>query len=320
MKCKLAFIIFTVVSLLSCSKDDAGYMLTMNDIMSSKFIYKIVKAPEGYWLITRSAQNPECPNCASFSLVEGLAYFSNDVFNGKDNLGMILDAEIDHNNELVAITPNEIVTYDKEVQKSTLKTAANSETFKLMDKDNIGKIWILSNKSIFNLDGEKIPFPYNRSFVDFEVNRDSTFWLATSDTIFHVSKSNIKKYCIKQIADTQSVNIYNLNIDKNMDVWINSSDMAFKFYENKWEDAKPATYTDRDFKTIPYMDVDESGNLWLAERNYQSFTNLHRFDGTQWKTYKLTIPIESWINDIEEAEPGYIWIGTDTGLIKFSLN
>lgn len=320
MNVKLILVISFVVTMLSCSKDDAGDMFTMSEALNSKFIYKIIKADDGYWLITRSAQSPECPNCASFSLVEGLAFFSDNVFNGKDNLGMIRDAEVNNNNELIAITPTEIVTYDKAIQKSTLKTAGSSEIFKLLDKDDMGRIWVLSSRSIFNLEGEKIPFPYDYQFLDFEVNKDSTFWLASNDTIFHVGKSNIKRYCIKQIADTQSVSLYNLNIDRNMDVWINTSDMAFKFYENKWKDAKPATYIDRDFKTIPYMDVDDSGNLWLAERNYQSFTDLHCFDGSQWKSYKLTTPIDSWINDIEEAEPGYIWIGTDTGLIRYSLN
>jgi hypothetical protein len=68
------------------------------------------------------------------------------------------------------------------------------------------------------------------------------------------------------------------------------------------------------------MDVDSKGNLWLAEKHYQAFTNLHFFNGSNWSSLKLEPPLENWITDIETADQGDIWIATVSGLKKMAVN
>lgn len=319
MKFNLYSIFLIIIVLVSCSKEDDFMKSSLKDFSYSKYVYKIIPGTEGYWLITRTVQNPECESCSNLNLIEGLAFFYNDDFFAKDKIGFLLDAE-EQNNSLITITSNEVLSFTKNLQKTVLKTSENSEIYKLMDLDRNGKCWILSSKGFFNLQNDRVSFQNNQSFIDFEISDDNTFWVATNDTVFHVSSSSIEKFSIKEISGNLTSSIYNLSIDKNNDVWLNISDRVFKLNNNSWNDVKAGNYLGGNFQTIPYMDVDKSGKLWLAEKNYQSFTDLHCFDGSKWTSFTITPPLDNWINDIESAEPGFIWIATDYGLKKVPLD
>jgi ligand-binding sensor domain-containing protein len=328
MKLYFTYLFFLILALASCSKEEEEKDSYTADYTDSKYVFKIMNSSEGYWIISRTVKNPECELCSSLSLVEGLAYISDGIYSGKDKLGVILDAEVS-DDKLIAITPKEILSYDLSLQKEVLGVAEPSDTFKFMDKDAQDKIWILSGTKIFNLEGKKIPLPFNYNYIDFEVNKDSTFWIATDDSVFHVTSSKkIDRYDVNRIANQKvtlnvayaSNTIYNLSIDKKGNVWVNTNDKLYKFSQGIWTVVNPGSFVSGDFKTIPFMDVDEKGQLWVAERNYKQFTHLHCFNGVAWSSYKLDPPIDSYINDIESTESGYIWIGTDAGLIKLEIN
>lgn len=328
MKLVLTYLSFLLLVLVACSKeDDEKDNYTFSDYIDSKYVFKILNSDKGCWIISRTVKNPDCETCSGLSLVEGLAYISNGVLSGKDKLGVLLDAEVKDSN-LIAISPNEVLSFNPSFKKEVILKAEALDTFKFIDKDINGKLWILSSRKISSLEGKKISLPFNYNYIDFEVNKDSTFWLATDDSVFHVTSRKIERFNIDRIVNNKAAlnvaytsnSIYNLSIDKKGTVWINTSDKLFKFEQNTWEAVKPGGYENEDFKTIPYMNVAEDGQLWVGERNYKQFTHLHRFDGISWITYKLDPPLESYINDIEPAETGYIWIGTDAGLIKFQIN
>lgn len=321
MKVKLSLLLVIISLAFSCSKEDDPEGLYGVDTEQT-FVGKIVPDENGYWLITRSA-----PSKASYYLsnsinfVDGLTYITNEKKVSKGGIGYIYDAET-YNNTLAASTNNQILSYDRSLQNTIIKTAGNSETYKLMDKDASGKIWVLSNKSIFSLSGDVISFPNNIAAIDFEAAKDNSFWIASSDTVYQVKKLSRLKIPITQITSQVSTapTIYSLKIDKNDNIWINTSVKLYKFGERAWSDETVSTFTTDNFKTIPFLDIDSKGNLWMAEKHYQAFTNLHRFDGTSWKSYKLDPQIDTWINDIETAEPGYIWIATNNGLRKLNVN
>lgn len=310
--------------LMACTKEDENMNLTLNGFTDARLTKKIISSADGYWIVTSTPEPTSCAYCSSINYIDGVGYYSDDKFYGKDKLGTILDAETD-NNTLLAVTPSEIINFSQTIEQTILKTAASDEVYQLMDKDTNGKCWILSNKSIFNLSGDKIALPYSISCVDFEVSKDKSFWLSASDTVYHITESKVVKFTMNDITGKQSRtaipnNIYNLRIDFNNNVWINTSDKLFKFKDCVWNEIEAGKFVGGNFKTIPFMDMDNDGKLWLAERNYQAFTDLHCFDGSIWTSHKLDPSLETWINDIETVGSGYMWLATSTGLLKLPLN
>jgi len=289
------------------------------DFTKAKFTKKILPEATGFWVITSTVEPTNCITCSKINYIDGLGYNSDNGFVGKDRIGTILDAEIS-GEHLIVVSPNEITSYNQSLTKTTLKSATDGEYYKFIAKDTKGILWILSNKAIFNLEGELIKLPRDIYCSDFEVNQDKAFWLASNDTVFRIDQTRMAKYQLKDITGKDSTSgIFSLRIDKNNAVWINTSNKVFQLKQENWDKASVGSYQGENFKTIPFMDIDSKGNIWLAERNYQQYTNLHCFDGSSWKSYKLTPPLETWINDIEAAEDGYAWLATYTGLIKVPL-
>ncbi len=324
MKVKLSLLLVIVSLAFACSKEDETEGLGLYDSISEQnFVGKIVPDENGYWLVTRSTPSKTLNYYAanSINFVDGLTYFTNEKTVSKSSIGYIYDAET-YNNALATSTSNQILSYDRSLQNKVIKTANTSETYKLMDKDASGKVWVLSSKSIFSLSGDVIAFPNNITAIDFEAAKDGSFWIASSDTVYQVKKLSSIKIPISQItgAANSVPTIYSLKIDKNDNIWINTSIKLYKFGEKAWSEEKITTFTADNFKTIPFLDIDSNGNLWMAEKHYQAFTNLHRFDGTAWKSFKLDPQIDTWINDIETAAPGYIWIATNNGLRRLNIN
>jgi ligand-binding sensor domain-containing protein len=321
MKVKISLLFLAVTLALSCSKEDEPESMYAS-ATDQNYVGKIIPDENGYWLVTRSAPSKALDYLSnSINFVDGLIYLTNEKSVVKNSIGYIYDAETT-GNTLAASTNNQILNYDRSLQNSVVKTAGTSETYKLMDKDANGKVWVLSNKSIFSLSGDIIAFQNNITAIDFEAAKDGSFWIASSDTVYQVKRLSTIKIPITQITGPSSTvpTIYSLKIDKSDNVWINTSIKLYKYGEKAWSDEKVASFTVDNFKTIPFLDIDSKGNLWMAEKHYQAFTNLHCFDGTSWKSYKLDPHIDTWINDIEAAEPGYIWIATNTGLRKLNIN
>lgn len=319
LRIALLFLVFSVA--ISCSKDEEPGMESLNGSLDKKFIGKVLPDGDGYWFITKTMSNTNCNYCSSFNLIDGLVYFSSDMSYTKEAIGYILDAEL-FNHGLLALTSTKLFNFNKSLQQTTFRNAGTNEVFKLMAKDANGKIWILSNNSIFSLEGETIPFNNTIEAIDFEISKDRSFWIATSDTIFHLTNSQMSKTGLTDISVSRAVTatIYNLSVDKNDDVWVNTSEKVFKLNQDSWVETKAGAFVGDNFTTVPFMDVDSKGNLWLAEKHYQAFTNLHIFDGSVWSTVKLNPPLETWITDIETADPGHIWIATVSGLKKIALN
>ena len=318
MNIRFTFLILIMTIIVSCGKEDDVFMnMTFDD---QKFVGKILPDNDGYWVITRTIQNKNCPYCSSMDFIDGIAYSTNQKTVSKDAIGYLLDAEI-KNNSLLTITNSEILNFNQALQSSVVLSAGNNETFKLMDKDNSDKVWFLSNKSVFTIEGDNIPFQNNIPAIDFEAAKDKSFWIASPDTVYHLSRSGVKKFSISEISGIKNntSTIYSLKIDMNDSIWMNTSEEIFKYKEDNWKAIKVGNFVSDNFKSVPFMDVDANGTLWLAEKHYQAFTNLHRFDGTNWTSYKLDPPLETWITDIEKAEPGSIWIGTVSGLLKINI-
>lgn len=321
MKLKITILFLLVLFGISCSKDEEPDMLMNEAFSSQQFVGKIIPDDNGYWLITRNVPSLSANYFAnSINFIDGLTYFTESKSATKSGIGYIYDAEI-YNNALAALTSKQILSFNKSLQSSIIKEASSTETFKLMDKDASGKIWVLSNKSIFSLNGDVIVFPNKIQAIDFEVS-DQTFWIASSDTVYQVKMGQSTIIPVTKITGPVSTSptIYSLRTDKSNNVWVNTSEKLYKLGDQKWTEIKVGNFIGDNFKTIPFMDIDTKGNLWMAEKNYQSFTTLHSFNGTIWSSYKLEPKIESWVNDIETADPGIIWIASSAGLRKLNLN
>lgn len=316
-------LLMLMITIVSCSTDDEdAFFNPLTDLSEQRFVGKILPDTEGYWIITRTVSNRNCTYCSSINFIDGIAYVGEKTVN-RDALGYFLDSEI-KNNQLLVLTSTEILNFSRTLQRSSVLKAEGNEQFRRMTKDQTGRIWILTNECIFSRESvERIPFPNTMTALDFKVDKNNSFWISSTDTVYHVKKNSLLcKYSIKDIAGTRNntSGIYGLKIDKQDSIWINTSENIFKFQDNKWKIVKTDVFSIDNFKTIPFMDVDISGNVWLAEKNYQAFTTLHCFNGTSWSSYKLNPPVESWITDIETVEAGSIWIGTTNGLQKLNIN
>lgn len=309
----------------SCSKDGDVLTTSMNEYASTKYIKKILPTNQGLWLISSTIEPTSCLNCSSINYVEGLAYSSPNGFNYLGKIGIILDAETDGEN-IVVVSPSGISKYNTSLESNVIKQATSDEEFKLMDKAADGKLWFLSNKAIFNLKGDKIALSGNFPAIDFEIAADNSFWIATTDTIYHVMGVSSEKFQLSAIygapsnAATSTPTIFGLKIDKTDSVWINTPDKVFKLAHNSWNNVKVGNYLGDNFKTIPFMDIDKEGRLWLAEKNYQAFTDLHYYQNSKWTDVKLDAPLSGWITDIESADDENIIIGTNQGLIQLEIN
>ncbi|NJO70399.1 MAG: hypothetical protein HC830_14945 [Bacteroidetes bacterium] len=326
MKINFTLLLAVLIVFASCSKEDSEPLSSVSNFTDSKYIKRIIPATDGYWLITSTADNSQCWYCNDATSIDGLVFFNNDITSGKDKLGVFLDAELS-NNDLTVLSPTQIISFSTSLQSSVMKQAATGETFKLMDKDANGNLWFLSDRAIFNLEGNKISFPNSLKAIDFEISADNTFWIATADTVYRVNRFLADKFIATSIYErptnsttSGTTKIFNLRIDSLDRVWINTSDKVFRFTVNSWSDVQTGKYLSENFKTIPFMDIDRNGWLWLAEKNYQSYTDMHYYNGTAWASFKFDTPLNNWITDVEAAEAGYLWIGTNSGLLKVQIH
>jgi hypothetical protein len=320
----LLLLVFLVL-LSSCSKEDNTADPSMNAYTDSKFIKKILPAENSLWLVTSTVEPNSCASCSNINYVDGLAYSSSNDFNYLDKIGTLLDAETD-GEYIVVISPTSIARFNTSIERNEVKNAGSDEEFKLMDKAADGTFWFLSNKAIFNLTGDKIALSGNFPAIDFEVASDHSFWIATNDTVYHIAGLLTEKYPLSTIYGTPSNTvantpaIFSLKIDRTDSVWINTSDKVFKLRNNTWAGIKVGTYLGDNFKSIPFMDVDKDGRLWVAEKNYQAFTDLHYCQNNTWTNIQLDTPLTNWITDIESEGDGNILIGTYEGLLRLKIN
>lgn len=321
MKFRIILLFAIAVCVFGCSKEDGDDLDALGVAVNEKFISKILPETEGTWLITRTIENKNCDYCSSVDFIDGITYFTDEKAVSKDGIGYFLDSET-RNGSLLVLSSSEVMSYSTSLEKKVIKAAGKNETFKLMDKDENGNLWLLTNNAVTNLEGNKISFPNSIVPIDFEVTGNNSFWIASADTVYHVEKSGIQRFSLTEIAGARNSTstIYSLKADKNDSVWINISDKVFKYGDKCWKDIAVNTYAADNLKTIPFMDIDLSGKVWLAEKHYQAFTNLHYFDGTDWKSYKLNPSLENWITDIETMESGTVWVGTTKGLKKITLD
>lgn len=319
MRLALFCLFIMSVALISCAKEEQSAQDSF-DNYTQKYTRKIIPITNGYWIISSTVEPPASLISSSLNYIDGVGLYLNSSFQSKDNQGTILDAEVSKD-DLITVSPTSITRYTPGIDKTILQTAKNNEYFKLIASDSNGKCWILSNEAIFSLEGDIIQLPRDIYCSDFEIDQNNTFWLASTDTIYHIDGNRTYKYDIDQITGQHSnASIYTLRIDKKNVVWINTSEQIYQFKQGVWTNFSTGNYLENDFTTIPFMDMDVLGNIWLAERNYQEFTNLHCYNGSSWTTYKLNPPIETWINDIDSAGPGYIWVATYSGLLKIALS
>ncbi|NJK95608.1 MAG: hypothetical protein HC905_12520 [Bacteroidales bacterium] len=248
MKINFTLLLAVLIVFASCSKEDSEPLSSVSNFTDSKYIKRIIPATDGYWLITSTADNSQCWYCNDATSIDGLVFFNNDITSGKDKLGVFLDAELS-NNDLTVLSPTQIISFSTSLQSSVMKQAATGETFKLMDKDANGNLWFLSDRAIFNLEGNKISFPNSLKAIDFEISADNTFWIATADTVYRVNRFLADKFIATSIYErptnsttSGTTKIFNLRIDSLDRVWINTSDKVFRFTVNSWSDVQTGKY------------------------------------------------------------------------------
>lgn len=323
MKIKYILLLLTVAIMFACSKEDETGLETSFMDQDQKFVGRIITDNTGYWLITRTtnqAKNLELNSWSTINFIDGLTYYNGQKSVTRDAIGYFIDAEL-FNEKILTATSRQILSFDRNLGSSVVKSAQANETFRLMDKDSTGNVWILSNKAIYSMKGETIPFANNITAIDFETPNGTSFWIASADSVYHFSNNILKKISVSAISGVKnsSATIYSLKVDNNNNIWINTSAMVYRYQNQSWNTERAGNFTGDNFKTVPFMDVDSKGNLWLAEKHYQAFTNLHFYNGKAWTSYKLEPQLENWVNDIEVTAAGEVLIATNNGLKKLDL-
>lgn len=194
-------------------------------------------------------------------------------------------------------------------------TAINDIYFDKQGNTWIGATWglgkIADGALIENFEG------FDKEIEVIKSDANNTLWIGTHyNGLFRYDGINWTVYDTTN-SGIPANNIYDMEFDKNGNLWIASSKGLIKFDGFDWivHDTINSDLLDN---IILSLEIDGDGILWIGLIN----NGLMRFDGMNWKEYHLSntgLPT-NYIYAIEIDQSQNVWIGTYQGLVKFYNN
>lgn len=194
-----------------------------------------------------------------------------------------------------------------------------NEEIVVIKKDNFGRIWAASRFAIAKYVngkwtqylGENIGIDFNNIY-DFEFDDDNNVWIAMSTGVLKFDGFNWRF----SAASTT----YNLAVDKNNKVWLNSRvktngwryrSALYRLNENHdfvELDLRVIGFTD---SIVSYVTSDEKGNIWIGCQ-----TEIFMYDGTNYHDFSLPDYFSKNIRVeyIYAIDTNDIWIGIDNNV------
>ncbi|WP_115462169.1 adenylate/guanylate cyclase domain-containing protein [Winogradskyella aurantiaca] len=222
-----------------------------------------------------------------------------------------------------------------------------------ISEDQQGNIWIATSKGVSKFDGAGFTTVYNESKVTHILqDRDGTFWFSTYKGLVHHTNNGNTLYTKNNglssnrvhtliqnesgelfIANENGISIYDgekfthktdeidpkyrpirqIIIDNNQNIWIGSPFGLAKVTKENIRYYPVNKKFNKYSKTYTFLD--SQGNIWLVIRGEE----ILRFDGSNFTSINPSRETEN--NDIEniiEDASGNIWMGTNSGIIKYA--
>jgi signal transduction histidine kinase/ligand-binding sensor domain-containing protein/CheY-like chemotaxis protein/AraC-like DNA-binding protein len=197
-------------------------------------------------------------------------------------------------------------------------------------KDNFGNLWVGTSNGLYiqrlnNSSFEKISF-ISHVIKDQPVNsmaqdKSGNIWLGINDHLVKyalpTNESLIVDLKLNSASSTNTINISCI-LSINDNIWISSSDGLYKYVPGKnllklFRDNDPFNIENQ-FQTL-FQDWE--GHLWLGskEGGLKSFNT----ETNQFVSYKKEngLPSNNILSILEDLN-GFLWLGTDKGLVKFN--
>jgi signal transduction histidine kinase/ligand-binding sensor domain-containing protein/AraC-like DNA-binding protein/FixJ family two-component response regulator len=197
-------------------------------------------------------------------------------------------------------------------------------------RDDFGRLWVGTNNGLYNLrfsnpSFEKISFGDNiindRPVNTIEEDREGNIWAGIDDNLVKYSPLKNETMIINLKRDSTSA-IYNLNISgiltDNDNLWVSTSNGLYKYNIKKnslnlFRDTDPYEIENQ-FCTLIQ---DWEGLIWLGSKG----GGLKCFNPQTGAFISYVIenglPSNNILSIQEDAE-GYLWLGTDKGLVNFN--
>lgn len=197
-------------------------------------------------------------------------------------------------------------------------------------KDNFGNLWVGTTDGLFiqrlnNVAFEKVSFssyiikdqPVNAIAQDIS----GFIWLGINNHLIRYDHQKNETLIVDLKSDTFSLN-YNFNIScilcENENIWISSSNGLYKYDPKKnilklFRDIDPYNIENQ-FSTL-FQDWE--GHLWLGSR--EGGLKYFNTETNQFVSYKKEngLPTNNILSILEDSN-GFLWLGTDKGLVKFN--
>jgi signal transduction histidine kinase/ligand-binding sensor domain-containing protein/AraC-like DNA-binding protein len=197
-------------------------------------------------------------------------------------------------------------------------------------RDDFGRLWVGTNDGMYNLRFnstafEKITFTSylikDRPVNAITEDREGNLWFGVDDNLVRYSPQKDETFMIHLKHDSTAAS-YNFKISgmlNDMDnLWVSTSNGLYKYDIKKnylilYRDTDPYE-VENQFQTIVQ---DWEGFIWVGSRE-GGLKSFNPQTGT-FITYKIEngLPSNNILSILEDAD-GYLWLGTDKGLVNFN--
>lgn len=197
-------------------------------------------------------------------------------------------------------------------------------------RDDFGRLWVGTNDGMYNLRFnspafEKISFT-SYLIKDLPVNaitedREGNLWFGVNDNLVRYSPQKDETFIINLKHDSSAAS-YNFKISGMMNdmdnLWVSTSNGLYKYDIKKnaldlFRDSDPYEIENQ-FQTILQ---DWEGFIWVGSR--EGGLKCFNPQTSAFTTYKIEngLPSNNILSILEDAN-GYLWLGTDKGLVNFN--
>lgn len=198
-----------------------------------------------------------------------------------------------------------------------------STTYLCSVKDHEGILWfgnkdgkIISYNSIHeNYKVYDALSRYNVSIHTLFIDRNSRFWVGTSNGLFLLDKDYMVKRHIQ--LENQYPNVLDIKEDKEKNLWIATGIGVFRLKEVKtnWEVTK--CQQTQPVNTAQCILVASDGNVYVGFKNGLGIIQNKSVLFSKFLTTENGL-MSNWINCITEGTEGDIWIGSNSGVTRYA--
>ncbi|MCO6500067.1 MAG: hypothetical protein J5I47_06780 [Vicingus serpentipes] len=256
---------------------------------------------------------------------DGLVKYTNEAFvyyNNMEGLKSSLIFRIckdNENNIWTASYGDGLTKYDgKQITRYTTENGLPSNKVFSIIKDKTGTLWISTRKGLLKFSNNQFKtfntsngLPSN-SLTALMVDKKNNLWIGTrTGEVYKYNHSTFTTYDLKD--KLTGLFIQKLFEDSKGNVWVGTREGVCKI-----KDEKVIHFNTSEFCNLYIEDITEDihGNIWFATARC-----IVKYDGLDFQTIDMDDGLSSKVTFfIHSDKKGNIWVGTNNGLDKITLN